>query len=787
MKKKQEISPSKSFLKYVKYMWVIFIGSFVFLFLLFFAISLGLMGPIPTFEELENPKANLASQIISSDGNVIGTFFIQNRVNVNHSDLPQHLVDALIATEDIRFERHSGIDFRGLMRVIVKNVIGRDTGAGGGSTITQQLAKNLFDRPSNISKLKLVGIKFREWVTSIKLERNYSKDEILTMYLNTVDFGSHAFGINSASRTYFGKRPQDLTIEESAVLVGMLQAPTYFNPVRNPENSKRRRNVVLGQMKKYDYINATEFDSLRALPINTSNFQIQDHRAGLATYFREYLRSQMTANKPNERNFSNKQAYLDAEEQWDNNPLYGWIHKNKKPDGSKYNIYKDGLKIHVTIDSRMQKYAENALTTHLRENLQPAFYREWRNVRNAPFNQRLSKEDIDRVVNTLMRRSDRFLSMRREGIPDNEILKTFDKPVQMSVFSWKGEIDTVMTPRDSILYYIWFLQAGFTAIDPHTGHVKAYVGGINFRHFKYDHVAVARRQVGSTFKPFLYALAVRDLGFSPCTKIPNVPVTFDLWDGSKWTPRNSSKEYEGQMVSLRNALAASINYISAFLMKQLSPQAVINLAKNMGITSPMPAVYALALGVPEITLLEMVAAKATYANRGIYISPIMVTRIEDNSGNTIQTFLPQKHEALNEETAYIMLEMMKGVVDGGTGQRLRRIYNLNYPMAGKTGTTNDNADGWFIGITPDLVAGAWVGCQIMQVHFRTTAMGQGANTGLPIFGRFMQQVYADKTINISKEDFKAPVSPLSIEIDCSKYTQSSDIDKNTSSRRLGFE
>lgn len=787
MANKKNKSDKSSYSKYVRIMWTVFFGSFAFLFVLFFTISMGILGPIPTFEQLENPRSNLASEIISSDGNVIGKFYIENRTNIEFTNLPDHLVNALIATEDIRFEKHSGVDARGLLRVMFKTVLRRDTGAGGGSTISQQLAKNLFERPRGLSKIKFIGIKFREWVTSIKLERNYSKEEILTMYLNTVDFGSQAFGINSASQTYFGKVPDSLNILESAVLVGMLKAPTYYNPIRNPENSIRRRNVVLGQMRKYDFISKEEFDSLKAEPINTSNFQIQDHTAGMATYFREYLRTQMTSPEPIEKNFSNQQAYIDAKEQWDNNPLYGWVNKNKKPDGSKYNIYKDGLKIYVTIDSRMQRYAEEAVRSHLKETLQPAFNREWRNVRNAPFNQRMSKADIDRLINTLIRRSDRFLSLRRAGLDEKEIMKTFDIPTKMSIFSWNGEIDTVMTPRDSLMYYQWFLQAGFTAIDPQTGHVKAYVGGINYKHFQYDHVARARRQVGSTFKPFLYALAVRDLRYSPCTKVPNVPVTFDLPDGSKWTPKNSGTAHEGEMVTLRNALAASINYVSAFLMKQLSPQAVVNLARNMGIKSPMPPVYALALGVSEITLLEMVAAQTTYPNKGIYTSPIIVTRIEDKSGNTIQAFLPNKHEALDEETAYVMLEMMKGVVEGGTGNRLRRVYNLQYPMAGKTGTTNDNSDGWFMAITPDLVAGAWVGCQVMQVHFRSTAMGQGASTSLPIFGLFMQKVYADKSINISTGDFSPPSKPISIETDCSRYQQPSSSSPNIRSGRMGIE
>lgn len=769
----------------IRVLWTGFVVFVLFFIVFFIAVSFGILGPIPSFEELENPRSNLASEIYSSDGVVLGKFYIENRTNVEYTNLPKHLVNALIATEDIRFEKHSGVDVKGLIRAIM-GVITGNTGSGGGSTITQQLAKNLFERPKGISKWKLITIKIREWVTAVKLERNYSKEEIITMYFNTVDFGSQAFGINSAAHTYFGKAPDSLLIEESAVLVGMLKAPTYYNPVRNPENALRRRNVVLGQMMKYGFISKAEFDSLKQLPINTERFQIQDHTAGMATYFREYLRMMMTAKEPSEKSFSNRHLYLEAKDQWDNNPLYGWCQKNKKPDGTHYNIYKDGLKIYTTIDSRMQKYAEQAVSEHISQDLQPAFYREWKGVRNAPWDPRMRQVDIDKLITTLIKRSDRYLSLKREGLTEEEIMKTFDVPVKMRVFSWKGEKDTVMTPRDSVKYYQWFLQAGFVAIDPQTGHVKAYVGGINYKHFKYDAVTQAKRQVGSTFKPFVYALAVRDLKYSPCTKVPCVPVTIDLPDGQKWTPKNSGNVPEGEMVTLKQALAASINWISAFLIKQLSPQAVVNLARNMGIRSYMPPVYALALGVPELTLMEMVGAQTTYPNRGIYTSPIVVTRIEDKSGNTIQTFLPSKHEALDEETAWVMIEMMKGVVDGGTGARIRSRYNITYPIAGKTGTTDNNSDGWFMGITPDLVAGAWVGCQVMQVHFRSTALGQGANTALPIWAKFMQKVYADPRIKISKEDFAKPSKPLTIETDCSKYQQPSQIHQ-VNTTRFGIE
>jgi len=774
-----KVKQANNFRKTIRIIWISCVSIVVFFILFFMGVSIGMLGPIPSFEELENPQSNLASEIYTNDGKLLGKFYIENRTNIEYSQLPEHLVQALVATEDIRFFNHSGIDARGLMRAISGAMFGQSK--GGASTITQQLAKNLFERPKGLSKFKLITIKIREWVTAVKLERNYSKEEIITMYFNTMDFGSQAFGINSAAHTYFGKSPEDLLIEESAVLVGMLKAPTYYNPVRNPENSTHRRNVVLGQMMKYKFLTRNEFDSLKVIPINTEKFQVQDHTAGMATYFREYLRKIMTAHEPIERNYYSKQHYIEVKDQWDNNPLYGWCQKNKKPDGTPYNIYKDGLRIYTTIDSRMQKYAEESLTEHVGQNLQPSFNKEWKNRKNAPWDPTMRQKDIDKQTELLIKRSDRYISLKGEGISEQEILKTFDVPIEMKIFSWNGEVDTIMTPRDSLLYYLWFLQAGFVAIDPQTGHVKAYVGGVNFKHFKYDGVTQAKRQVGSTFKPFVYALAVRDLKYSPCTQVPCVPVTIDLPDGKKWTPRNSGNVPEGEMVSLRYALAASINWISAYLIKQMSPQAVVNLAKNMGIRSFIPAVYAICLGVPELTLMEMVGAQTTYPNRGIYTSPIVVTRIEDKSGNTIQTFLPSKHEALDEETAFVMLEMMRGVVDGGTGGRIRGTYKIPYPIAGKTGTTDNNSDGWFMGITPDLVGGAWVGGQIMQVHFLSTGLGQGANTALPIWAKFMQKVYADPNLKISKGDFFKPSSPLSIETDCSKYKQSSQGGVNATS------
>lgn len=769
----------------VKYLWYSFFGCLV-LFVLFFAgVSIGMLGPIPSFEQLENPRTNLASEIYSADGVLLGKYYIENRTNAEFHELPNHLVQALLATEDIRYYKHSGVDVRGVIRAIYGLLTGQQK--GGASTITQQLAKNLFDRPKNITKLQLISIKLREWITAIKLERNYSKEEIIAMYLNTVDFGSHAFGINSAAQTYFGKMTAHLKIEEAATLIGMLKAPTKFSPVRNPQLALQRRNVVLSQMLKYKFITQEIFDSLKNIPINLEKYQIQDHTAGIAPYFREYLRMLMTAKKPVESNFATRQQYLDVLDQWENNLLYGWCEKNRKPDGSTYNIYKDGLKIYTTIDSRMQRYAEEALIEHVKSNLQPAFYREWKGVKNAPWDPKMTKKDIQKTIDILIRRTPRYISMKRQRINEEDILKSFQEPVPMRVFSWKGEIDTVMTPYDSLLYYLWFLQAGFVAIDPHTGHVKAYVGGINFNYFKFDHATQARRQVGSTFKPFVYAVAVRDLRLSPCTELPCVPITIDLPNGDKWSPANSGKVPEGEMVSLRKALALSINWISARLISFISPEEVVRLARNMGIRSHMLPVYSIALGVPELTLMEMVAAQTTYPAKGIYTAPLIVTRIEDNTGNTIQVFLPKKNEAMDEETAWVMLEMMKGVVLEGTAARLRSVYKIPYPIAGKTGTTDNNSDGWFMGITPDLVAGAWVGGQIMQVHFRSTALGQGANTALPIWAKFMLKVYADPNLKISKDDFYKPTKPVSIETDCSNYKTPHNLQIVFESNKLGFE
>ena len=759
------------FHKYIKRFWITYFSIAVFIILLFFAISIGLLGFMPSFEELENPKSNLATEIQSSDGVMLGKFFIENRSNVHFENLSPNIVNALIATEDARFTEHSGVDVRSIFRVIWKTILGRDKSSGGGSTITQQLAKNLFPRGKNPSKLKIISIKLREWVTAVKLERNYTKEEILSMYLNTVDFGSQAFGIESASKTYFNKTPDSLKIEEAAMLAGLLKAPTKFSPVRNPENALKRREVVLYQMEEYGFINEKQYDSLRVLNLDMSGYKIQDHTAGLATYFREFLRALITKDRPEEEEYFDKKVFKEDLDEWNNNPLYGWCNKNKKADGSPYNIYKDGLRIYTTINSKMQKYAEEAINEHLGNELQPQFYKHWKGVRGAPFDATLTKSQLDDIFWQAIKRTDRYLSMKKANISDDEIKRVFNKPVKMRIFTWKGEKDTTMSPLDSVKYYKWFLLAGLMSVEPQTGFVRAYVGGINYKYFKYDHVKSAKRQVGSTFKPFVYTLAMQEGEYSPCTKVPNVQVVVDLGDGTFWEPHNSSDYKEGEMVSLKEALANSINWVSAFLIKRYSPGPVVKIAKKMGIKSYVPEVYAICLGSADLTLYEMVGAFSTYANKGVYTEPIFVTRIEDKHGNILGKFTPRTQEAMSEETAYLMIRLMQGVVESGTGARLRGPkYNLTNPIAGKTGTTDNNSDGWFMGITPKLVTGVWVGCEDRSVHFRSTVLGQGANMSLPIWAIYMKKVYADKSLRIStNENFFTPKGKINVELDCSKY------------------
>lgn len=728
---------------YIKRFWIIYTFIFLFIVLLFTFLSLGWLGLMPSFEELENPKSNLASEIITSDQQILGKYYIENRSNSHYQELSPSLINALIATEDARFEKHSGVDTRSILRVIGKTIIGRQKSSGGGSTITQQLAKNLFPRKKNQSVFMMVITKFKEWITAAKLERNYSKEEIIAMYFNTVDFGSNSFGIKTAARTYFGKSPDSLKIEESALLVGILKAPTYYSPLKNPENAMKRREVVLNQMRKYDYITQQEYDSLKVLPIDMSRYSIQDHTAGYGTYFREYLRQ-----------------YLNE-----------WCANHKKPDGTPYNLYKDGLKIYTTINYKMQKYAEEAVAEHLSKDLQPAFYKHWKGVKNAPFYQ-LKPEEIEVIYEASMKNSDRYRHMKENKATDEEIRKAFNTPVAMRIFSWEGEKDTVMTPWDSLKYYKWFLHAGLMSVEAQTGYVRAYVGGINYRYFQFDNVKVGKRQVGSTFKPFLYTLAMQEGEFSPCTEVPNLPVTFDMGPNAPaWTPKNADDKREGEMVTLKWALANSVNYVSAYLMKRFSPAAVVNMARKMGVTSPIDAVPAICLGTPDLSVYEMVGAMNTYANKGVYIEPIFITRIEDKNGNLLESFIPKQQEAMNEETAYLMIDLMRGVVESGTGARLRYRFGMNAPIAGKTGTTQNNSDGWFMGITPSLTTGVWVGGELRSIHFRSITLGQGANMALPIWAIYMKKVWDDKTLNVSKGDFEKPAKDISDRIDCKKFKQ----------------
>ena len=734
---------SQNYSKYIKAFWIIVFTPVALTFLIFTSISLGLWGFMPSFEELENPKSNLASEIYSADGQLLGTYYIHNRSNVEYEELSPNLVKSLLATEDIRFHNHSGVDVRSIMRVIFRNILGGQRSAGGGSTLSQQLAKNLFPRQENPSTAQIVIIKLKEWVTASRLERNYTKEEIIAMYLNTVDFGSHAFGIKSAAKTYFNTFPDSLKAEESAMLVGMLKAPSWYHPVRNPERALLRRNVVLSQMARYGFIAPEQYDSIRELPLDMSEFQVQDQNTGLATYFRDYLRQE----------------------------LVEWSHTRTKPDGTNYNIYRDGLKIYTTIDSRMQRHAEAAMAEHMGGYLQQEFLDHWQGYSNAPFGSDLSQEEIRRLMNNSMRRSDRYRYLRRNNVSEDSIRKNFNTPVNMRVFSWEGEIDTVMTPMDSIRYYKHFLNTGIMSVEPQTGFVRAYVGGIDFRHFKYDHVTQGKRQVGSTFKPFLYTLAMQEGEFGPCTKVPNTPVSFELHDGTIWTPKNSTDRREGEMVTLQWALANSINYVSAYLIKRYSPHALIRLVNNMGITDPMDPVPAISLGTPDISVHDMVGAFSSYANKGIHITPSFVTHIEDSNGNLVESFIPQQNEVMNEQTAYLMLELMKGVVKSGTGVRLRFTYELNNPIAGKTGTTQNNSDGWFIGLTPDLVTGVWVGAEDRGIRFREIRLGQGANTALPIWAKYMKRLYADDQVDISMEDFEPPLGDIQFETDCEKVEE----------------
>lgn len=743
--------------KVVKILWIfIALISLVCVFI-FFSIAKGWIGYMPPVEDLENPNYKFATEVFSEDGKVLGTYSYskENRVFVGYNDLSPNIINALIATEDVRFAEHSGIDAYALTRAIVKRGILMQKNAGGGSTITQQLSKQLYS-PSADNVMERLFQKPIEWVIAVKLERYYTKEEILTMYLNKFDFLNNAVGIKTAAFTYFGCEPKDLKIEEAATLVGMCKNPSLYNPVRYNERSRGRRNVVLDQMRKAGYITEAERDSLQALPLKLKYNRV-DHKEGLATYFREYLRGVLTAKKPDKADYRGwqMQKYYEDSLDWENNPLFGWCEKNTKKDGTKYNLYTDGLKIYTTLDSRMQQYAEGAVTEHLKE-LQGYFFKEKKGAKKAPYTFRLTQEQVDEILGRAMRLSDRYRLMKKAGATEAEIKKAFDTPEEMSVFSWEGEKDTIMTPMDSIRYYKFFLRAGFMSMDPRNGHVKAYVGGPNYHYFQYDMAMVGRRQVGSTIKPFLYTLAMEN-GFSPCDEVRHVEYTLIDENGKPWTPRNANKKLIGDMVTVKWGLANSDNWITAYLMSKLNPYNLKRLIHTFGVRNRdiVPSV-SLCLGPCEISVGEMVSAYTAFPNKGIRVAPLFVTRIEDNDGNVLATFAPEMQEVISVSSAYKMLVMLRAIVNEGTGGRVRRL-GVKADMGGKTGTTNYNADGWFMGFTPSLVSGCWVGGEDRDIHFDTMLHGQGASMALPIWTKYMVKVLGDKSLGYDEnETFQLP-------------------------------
>ena len=704
--------------------------------------SSGAWGPLPKFDELENPKTNLATEIISSDNKVLGKYFYENRTHIDFSELSPNLINALIATEDERFYSHSGIDFIALLRVL-KGVITGNRNLGGGSTLTQQLAKMFFSEKPK-SKLDRVKQKFKEWIIALRIERQYSKNEIISMYLNRFDFLNLAVGIESAAKIYFNTTPDSLKIEESATLVGMAKNPSLYNPLRRIEKTKERRNIVFAQMERNNFISTDQKDSLKSLPL-ILNFEKEDHNEGQATYFREHLRSFMSK----------------------------WAQKKKEETGVKYNIYKDGLKIFTTIDSKMQLHAENAVKNHILK-LQGQFYEHWKDFENAPYDTTWREGQIDTlIIIPAIKRSERYRKLKLAKKDDKKIMEIFEKKTSMNVFSWDGFFDTIMSPIDSIKYYNYILHSSLISIEPASGAIRAWVGGINHKQFKYDHVKEGKRQVGSTFKPFIYATAIDQFKYSPCFKVPNVQVIFEK---EKWRldedyiPENANKKYGGEL-TLVDGLAQSKNTISAYLMKRVGPRKVIKLARKMGITSYLPAVPSLCLGTAEISLFEMTGAYSTFANSGIYMEPYFVSRIEDKNGVVIETFTNSPKEILSEDKNIVMVKLLQGVINRGSGSRLRWKYKMNNEIAGKTGTTQNHSDGWFIGFVPDLVTGVWTGADNRAVRFRDLKLGQGAQMALPIWGEYMNSLYSDSLIELNKARFEIPKNSNNITLDCSDKTQ----------------
>lgn len=733
--------------------WGLFFAALLVVAMVFYGIAKGSIGYMPAIEQLENPIDKYASQIISVDGKVLGSYAhsMENRVHVNYEDLSPDLVKALIATEDIRFSRHSGIDAVGLFRAIVKRGILMQKSGGGGSTITQQLAKQLYS-PSAENVLERVLQKPIEWVIAVQLERFYTKEEIINMYLNKFDFLYNAVGIQSASRVYFGKTPQTLKTEEAATLVGMCKNPSYYNPVRKEDRTRGRRNVVLEQMCKADYLTRAECDSLKALPL-TLYFSRIDHKDGPAPYYREYLRMVLTAKKPEKKNYRGWQMQKFKEDSvaWETDPLYGWCNKNKKADGSAYNIYTDGLKIYSTIDSRMQQYAEEAVKEHIGGYLQTQFTKEKKGRSYAPFSRDLSAGQVDTIMIRAMQQSDRYRGLKASGMKEEDIRKDFELPVDMRVFSWSGPVDTLLSPLDSIRHHKSFLRTAFMSMDARTGHVKAYVGGIDYNYFQYDMVNGGRRQVGSTIKPYLYSLAMLE-GISPCEQMLHVEQTLRDDNGIPWTPKNSSPKNVGEMVTIKWGLQNSSNWVTAYLMGRLSPSAFVRLLHSYGLNNEMDPVVSICLGTPDVSVGEMVTGYSVFANKGLRVDPMYVTRIEDSYGNTVATFSPKMKDVLTEKAAYEMLYMLRSVMNGGTGGRIRARYGIQADMGGKTGTTQNHSDGWFMAFTPSLVGGCWVGGEDRSIRFDRMTEGQGASMALPVYGLFMQKVYADKTLGYSEDE-----------------------------------
>jgi penicillin-binding protein 1A len=769
MSKKKKASMSASAIKgAIKYLWIGFIAAILSFIIFIWAVSvnfLGLFGDLPDFKALENPKSDLSSELYSADGALLGKYFRENRTPVEYNGVSKNLINALLATEDIRFEEHSGIDLQGMGRVAVKSLILRQSGAGGGSTLSQQTAKNLFKTRnlesqgtlSRVPGLRMLIIKTKEWIVATHLEKSYTKNEILTMYLNTSEYGSNAYGIKTAAQTFFGKDPNELNLQESATLVGLFKAPSFYSPVYNPENSLRRRNTVLGQMQKYEFITRSQYDSISQLPIEL-NYKVENHNHGLATYFREVLKAD----------------------------LLKWCRENLRPDGKPYNLFEDGLRVYTTLDSRLQKHAEDAVQEHMRD-LQKAFEAEMGN--RDPWIDSQGRV-IPNFLETAVKRTEayRVLSNRYGAGSDSLNIKLNEKK-KMRVFSWEhGEVDTLMSTMDSLKHYKKHLNTGFVSLDPSTGHIKAWVGGINHKHFKYDHVKQGRRQPGSTFKPFVYAAAIEN-GYGPCYEVMDQPVEVNVPGQPTWSPKNADGKFSYEKMNIREAMARSINSVTAFMMKKLSPQVVVETAHRLGINSELDVVPALALGTSDVSILEMVGAFGTFVNQGEHITPFYIDRIEDKNGNVLQQFTPRKKPAMSEEHAYLMVYMLRGGLEerGGTSQGVPwSLRDEGNEIGGKTGTTQNASDGWYMGITKDLVSGVWVGGDDRAIHFRSWISGQGGRTARPIWVKYMSKVYEDQTLGITKGPFPKPDRPLSIELDCNMYNRDRTTEFDFDSRSIDF-